>query len=346
MIVVLAIIIWLVINYLTWWFTFSSLLCAAAWLFLIMPSLLNIKFADLKIVFKNKKILFLNLFLNFVFLPFLFFFTAKIFFWENIISYSFLLLGLLSGGWLSFAWVNKDWGDIKTAFSLFLLNILIFSIIFIPLNSYLEKLWNYLFFNPQIQSSETWNIFNLEFIPYTVTQTNCFMDQFFSWAMSCFSTTNGWPSPLVALFVLIILPFIISRFILLSDKLTSIIKPYIKIVGQIATFFVVAYIFSLKEVHNIFDINLLYLTKIFIVLAIIYIISFSTSYYIFKYLWQTKERVSLFWLSTTRFITLGLVFSFSFTSNFGLWFMIVFILSYFLQIWLAQIFSNFIQKKE
>lgn len=346
MIVVLAIIIWLVINYSTWWFTFSSLLCAAAWLFLIMPSLLNIKFSDFKIVLKNKKILSLNLLLNFIFLPLLFFLTAKLFFWENIISYSFLLLWLLSGGGLSFAWVNKDGWDIKTAFSLFLLNIIIFTIIFIPLNSYLTKLWNYLFFNPQIQTRETWNIFDLEFIPYTVTQTNCFMDQFFSWAMSCFSTTNGWPSPLITLFVLIISPFIISRFILLSDKLTNIIKPYIKIIGQIATFFVVAYIFSLKEVHNIFDINLFYLAKIFIVLAIIYTVSFTVNYYIFKYLWQTKEAVGLFWLSTNRFITLGLVFSFSFTSNFWLGFIIVFILAYFVQIWFAQIFSNVLHKKE
>lgn len=345
MIVLIAIILGLLINYFTWWFTFSSLLCAWAWLFLIMPSLLNVKSSELKIVFKNKKILVLNLIVNFIILPLLFFWIAKMFFWENIISYSFLLLGLLSGGWLSFAWVNKDWGDIKTAFSLFLLNILIFAIIFIPLNWYLTKLWNYLFFNPQIQTQITWNIFNLEFIPYTVTQTHCFMNNFFGWALSCFSSTNGWPSPLVALFVLIVIPFIISRFILLSSKLTALLKPYIKKIWQIATFFVVAYIFSLKEVHNIFDINLIYLTKIFTVLAIIYSISFAVSYYIFKYLWETKEAISLFWLSTTRFITLWLVFSFSFTSNFWLGFMIVFILSYFVQILFAQIFSKLLQKK-
>lgn len=347
MIVFLAIFVWILINYISWWFAFNSLLCAFAWLFLIMPNLLNVKISDLKESLKNKKLISINLIINFIVLPLIFFILAKIFFWNNPIIYAFLLLWLMSGWWLVFSWVVKTAWNMKTAFSLFLLNISIFSIIFLPLNYFYWKIWTFLFLNPQIQNQASWNIFSLDFISFTVTNHSCFLNQVLPWFISsCFWTNNWWASPLSAFLSLIIIPIVISRIILLFPTFTQIIKWKLSIIWKIASFFVIAYIFSLKEVHNLFSIDLIYLSKIFIVLAISYITTFSTSYLILKKLWKTPENISLFWNSTTRFITLWIVFSFSFSSDFGLWFMIVFVLAYFLQIWLSLLFSKIINKKE
>ncbi|MDD4151417.1 MAG: hypothetical protein PHR68_02275 [Candidatus Gracilibacteria bacterium] len=346
MIVLIAIFVGLLINYIFGGVTFNSLLCAFAGLFLIMPNLLNVKMSDLKESLKNKKLISINLIINFIVLPLIFFVLAKIFFGNNPIIYAFLLLGLMSGGGLVFAWVVKTAGNMKTAFSLFLLNISIFSLIFLPLNYFYGKIGTYLFLNPQIQSQASGNIFSLEFIPFTVTNHSCFLNQILPGFMSCFGTNTGGASPLLAFLVLIIIPIIISRIILLFPTFTQIIKGKLSIIGKIASFFIIAYIFSLKEVHNLFSIDLIYLSKIFIVLALAYITTFSSSYLILKKLGKTPENISLFWNSTTRFITLGIVFSFSFSSDFGLGFMIVFVLAYFLQIGLSLFFSKIINKKE
>lgn len=345
MLIIIALITWLVINYIFWWFTFSSMLCAWAGLFLIMPSLLNVKFSELKSLVKHKKLFFINILLNFIIIPLVFFWIAKLFFGTNPIIYSFLLLWVMAWGWLTFAWIAKTKWDIKVWFWLFLTNIILFSAIFVPLNSILNKIGNYYFLNPLIQEQTTGNIFKLEFIPYTITNHNCFLNQIASGIFSCFSS-SAWPSPLIAFFALIIIPMIISRLILLSSNLTAKIKPYIGILWKASSFFIIAYIFSLKEVNKLFSINFEYLLKITTVLIIAYLIIFAISYLIFKKSEKTPENISLFWNTTTRFITLGLVFSFSFSGLFGLGFMIVFILSYFVQILLSNRFSYIITKKE
>lgn len=346
MLIIFAILFWLFVNYFFWWFTFNSMLCAFAGLFLIMPNLLNVAFEDIKISLKNKKLVFINILLNFIFIPLVFFSFASLFFGQNPIIYAFLLLWLLSWWWLVFAWVSKTKWDMKTAFSLFLLNISIFSLIFLPLNYFYSKIWTYLFLNPQIQEQTTWSIFSLEFIPFTVTNHTCFLNKIFSWILSCFWNTSWWASPFLAFFVLIIFPIIISRIILLFPKITNLIKPKIAIIGKIASFFVISYIFSLKEVHNLFTVDFLYLSKIFIVLFFAYLLVFGISYFALYKLWKTSEFISLFWNTTTRFITLWLVFSFSFSSQFGLGFMIVFVLAYFIQIILSNLFSYITQKEE
>lgn len=341
MLIFWAIIIGLVINYLTWGLAFNSLLCAFAGLFLIMPSLLKLKFSDFKDVIKYKNILWVNLLLNFIIIPIVFYIFWYLFFSDiYYIKYAFLLLWLLSSWWLVLSWVMKNEWNTKLAFMLFMINFLFFIILFFPLNSFFQ--------NEAVKSKELINSLTMvsQFANWVKPVNTDFVCVFntiklpscLSWLWVLWSNA----SPFIAFFSIILFPFIISRFVLLSDKLEKIISSKIKYISSISTFFIISYIFSLKQIRGIFDFDINLIIKMFSVLLLVYIIIYLISFFIYKFIFNTKEGISLFWVSSTRFLTLWLVFSFIYSSIFWYEFLLVFAISYFIQIILSQIFSKLI----
>lgn len=336
--IVIAIITWLVVNFFLWWFEFNSMLCFLAGLFLIMPALLKFDFKDLFILKKYKLITFLNLVFNFILIPAIFYSIWYFFFDTEYIRYAFLLLGLLSWGGLLLAWADKTDANIKLTFSLFILNFIIFSLIFFPLNDFLLAQWDLIknidnsnipvFWQNILNNQNTWNT-----CAFSKVITSCW----FAWW--------NWPSPIAAFFALILIPFIVSRFIRFSEKLTKKLLEKIKIVSKISTFLVIFYIFSLKDIHNIFNFDLysIFIFSSFLLLA--YLIVYSFMYFTYVFLWKTQEAKSLFWVVSTRFITIWLLFSFVYSVVFWLEFLLLFTLSYFIQIFLSVMFTKVLSKK-
>ncbi len=364
----LAIIIWLVINYFYWWFEFNPLLCFLWWLFLVMPSLLKFKLSDLKILFDKKYRL--NVLLNFIFwfiiIPSIFFFVWYLFFWNSAISYAMMFLWLLPWWWMLFNLINKNWWDIKIWASLFIFNLILFVIIFFPLNHFLsysrEKIKNTTNEN-QISN----NVNNLDFLNKLNEKNekkHCLIADIWKdikdnvsnwWACPIEKTTlvkcNMWDfsiNPMAIIVVLVIIPFLISRIILFSSqKITNFLIPKISIISQIALFFIILYIFTLKDINPIFSVELTKLFLIFIWLFVSYFIVYLILYFVFFKLnkWINNDiKVSLFLNLWVRFLTMWLVFSFIYIEAFWIDFILVIAISYLVQPIFTIIFSNFIKK--
>lgn len=315
----IAILIWILINYFTWGIPFTPILCLIAAIFLVLPPLLDFHLKDFLIIKNHKKILFLNLLINYLIFPIVWVGISYIIFWKSAALYAFLLLSLISWGWLVMGWITKTWANSKLGFNLFVLNLVIFTIIFFPLDSYLQKIWTEFMMNPS------------EFACDSSELTK---------SISCWSTIQWWVSPLSWLIVLVVFPFILSRIINYFDKISISINKYKSILTKIWSFSIIFYIFALKQLNVVFSMEILYLLKMLALVTIVYISMFGINIFISKIIWDSPESRSLFWIWITRFLTLWLIFSFLYAQYFWASFMLVFALSYLVQITFSTIFAK------
>lgn len=364
MYIFIAIIIWLIINYFSWWFNFNPLLCFLWGLFLVMPSLLKFKFSDLKILFEKKSrfLIILNIIIWFIIIPLIFFVIWYIIFWNSSITYAMMFLWFLPGWWMLFNFINKNWWEVKIWASLFILNLIIFTIIFFPLNHLLitqwEKLKNTNILKTDIQST-TWFLNDLN----KKDEKHCLLQdiwnkvkenipenkQFCPIEKTTWVSCSMWKmdiNPMAIIVVLVIIPFLISRFVLLNAKATNFLLPKISILSQGATFFIVWYIFTLKDINPIFSVEIIKLLTIFVWLFISYLIIYLISYFL---IFKTNNsdldiKVSVFLNNWIRFLTMWLVFSFIFAGTFWIDFVLVIALAYLTQPIFTLIFSNLIKK--
>lgn len=319
MLPIVAIILWLSVNYITGWLPFYSLLCVFASLFLIMPSLLKFDIKDFSLLKKYKELTFLNIGINFIFVPLTFFLLWKFVFSEIYISYAFLLLGFLSGGGMLLHWIGRYQGDKKLGFLFFMLNIFIFSlVVFYPLNTLIQG-----------EGSR----YSLVFIK-TWGGYNCVFGALTGWYVSCV-TQGGQISPLFSLLVLTIFPFFLSRLIRFIKPINRFLENKIQTISQGAIFAVIFYIFSLKQLHSVFSLSAVFLLQVLFTLAIGYIVVYLSLYALYVFLWKKKEHMALFWIGATRFITLGFVFSFVYSTFFWVKFLVIFVMAYFIQIFFS-----------
>jgi hypothetical protein len=330
----IAIAFWLLINHLTWWLDFNTMLCFFAGIFLIMPPLLNFKVKDFLLLKDFKAVLLLDIVLNFVIIPFLFFYIWYLFLWDTSATYALLLLWFLPWWWMLFSWIQKTWWNIKFSFPIFFLNILIFSSIFFQLNVFLEQKWE------EISNRNIENIF------INKNEEACFLDTLTYGKVNCGLWSSMKVNPISIIIVLIIVPFILSRIILISEKFTNLIKPKIKIISQIATFTIITYIFSLKSMNVIFDTSYFTIFKFLWIILLIYVVVYTMIYTIsFSKLIDKEINIALFWNSATRFITLWLILSFIYKDLFWVDFLLIMSLWYIVQISLSYIFAKIIIKK-
>lgn len=282
---------------------------------MIMPSLLDFEMKDFLKIGKWKKLLRINLAANVVITPLLAWGVGSLLFQDIWLIITLMMLALLSWGGLVFAWIKKTEGNSSVWFQLFMLNLLVFTVAFFLATPWVQQIG-------MMQSAGL----------------TCGL----SGPVSC---GVGWNiSPISALIVLVIFPFLVSRIVLLNQKITAWAKHYSKYISQIGTFIIIGYIFSLQQVHTIFETNLLLVTKIFVATLIFYLLVFAYNLVMYhRFLPKTPESKSLFWMTTSRFITLGLVLSFMYTQYFGASIMLIFVSAYFIQIGLSQLVSRYLK---
>ncbi len=310
---IIAIVLWIGINYFTWWLPFSTLLCIFAGIFIMMPIFLNISYPN-NIRFKNKKkIIIKSLLINGILLPTIAILIGISIFHNNIsLLFGLVFLSLLSGWGLMMSWIQKSKWDTKTGIVLFILNMIVFIGTFF--------IFDYITQNIGINL--------LQWLSCSNT------------TISCIGTRKI--SPINGIIILIVFPFLISRWIRMFKKISEKIKKHIGIISQIATFIIISYIFSLKHMQNIFQTSIQT-----IIIATIWLIIFYTITIWINYLLRIKkknneENRAWFRIGISRFITMGLVFSFLYTQTFGTDFMIVFILAYSIQILWSLLVTKYI----
>jgi len=364
MIFILWIIIWLILNYIFWGFSFNTILCFVVGIFLIMPILLKINFKELKDIFKNKKLMWINILLNFIINPLLAFIISYLIFWiENYFYiFIFILLAIIPGWWLLMNWLHQTKSNLNVGFSLFAINLFIFSFVYIFYN-----IWTDIFINnyQHTQINQNVNIKNIDLTNYSLinywnisTQTknqqaSCAIDQLSSklklgmpW---CNFEKNN--STLIYGFywfiVLIIIPFILSRIILfiLKENYKKLIK-YISYVSKFSSFIVIVYIFSLSYIREILNIEKIILIKSIISLIIFYLLLYFIVRFIIKISkFDDGISKSIFWNVFTRFTTLVLIFSILYIISWNeSWIIIIPVIAYFIQILFASLFAIYYDK--
>jgi len=365
MLFIWAILFWLLLNYIFWWFWFNTFLCIFAWLFVIMPVLLKIKFKDIKKILWNKKLIFLNILINFIIYPLLAFILWYFIFWLDNYYYIFsiILLAMIPWWGLLVNWLHHSWADMKVWFTLLALNLFLFSIFFIPFNLWLDYFVNY-----QIQKKQQsknikvfWNnsflwdnfskFINLPKQNKIEKPSGCAIQEMTKkiWLNSvlpwCFQ--EKWSSTLIYGFywfvVLIFIPFLLSRIILLSTKLSDYLKKYVNVISKLASFLIIVYIFSLNYIRWIFKIDIFLLWKIILWVLLLYLFMFIIEKLILKYSnFENNIKQAIFWNWFVRFITLWFILSFLYAIA---WnkpeIVVIFIIAYFIQILLSSIFIKF-----
>lgn len=320
----ISIALWISVNAIFSWIPFTPLLCVLAAFFLVLPPLFEFHLKDLLIIRKYKKIFIINLIINYVVFPLVSVWMAYIFFGMSEFVYALLLLSLISWGWLVMWWITKSKADIKLWFSLFVINLIIFTVLFFPLDAFLTTTWKAFMIDPSLFSCE---------------------ESALTWNVSCSTTPDWWVSPFSWLMVLVILPLVASRLLLKSKKATDFFISKKSLLLKIWSFLVISYIFSLKQLHSVFSMEPWFLISILMLVLLVYLSMFAINYSVLILLWDNKQSRSLFWIWITRFLTLWMIFSFLYAQYFWTPFLIIFAVAYLVQISLSTIFNHFIFNK-
>ena len=371
MIFILWIIVWLLLNYFFWWFNFNTILCFLVGIFIIMPILLKIKVKDLfKEIIKHKKLILVDILLNFIVSLLIAFLVSYFIFWLEYYPYVFtlILLSIIPGGWLLMNWLHQTKANLHIWFSLFTLNLVLFSFVFMIYN-----VWTDFFINKYSENFQvkTWNTNNFSYSTWFWQQnnflSNSLNNQIKTWKEQFGCAINDFASKTKLKFswcdlqdnstliygfywfvVLILIPFIFSRLMLLfiKEKYKQNIFKYVNLFNKISVFVLIVYIFSLSYVRKLFDIDILIVEKSIIAIILFYVLLFVINQLIIKF-FKLKEDIdkSLFWNSFSKFITLTLVFSVLYAISWKTpWIIIIPILAYFVQIILSILISMYYNK--
>ena len=347
----------LLLNYLFWGFDFSTLLCFFAGLFLIMPLLVKLSYQDLKYVFHHPKILLLNLVLNFIIFPLIAFLIGYFFFPDNYyLIISLILLSLIPWGWLLMSWLQYNKADFKLWFSIFAFNLFVFNFVFLAFSLWVDKFVamkkiddtnHILVQNPVNKFIGYWNFSAVQ----NENHASCVIDQTVgkigSLEISCFGEDDSVIIySLYWFFILVFFPFLISRFIRSINFLKNFFKKYGSLISKLAAFVIITYIFSLKYIRSLFSLDSILLVKILLAVFLFYLLIFVVSFFFYKILKLEKsQKKAIFWNAFVRFITLWFVFSFLYAISWDYpQLILIFIVAYFFQIWMAFFISRFILK--
>ena len=351
----LGIVVWLVLNYLFWGFNFSTLLCFFAGLFLIMPLLTKFSFNELKYVINHKKALFWNILLNFLIFPLVAFLIGYLFFWENhYLIVALILLSLIPGGGLLMSWLQHSKADLKLGFSIFAVNLFLFSFVYLWFSFFVDKF--------VVVSTEKTKVLPKKQLSFGLNQSLpinyqkqqqawCVIEQVSEKVgadLSCFSSaeTKTFIYGIYGFFVLIFLPFLISRIIRKIEVLRKFFDKYWSYISKISAFVIVTYIFSLKYVRQLASLDVGFLMKMVWAVFTLYVVMFILSFIFYKLvkLPQTEKK-AIFWNAFVRFITLSFVLSFLYAIAWNYpKLILIFVIAYFVQIVGALIISRFILK--
>ena len=279
-------------------FIFSSDICLFAGLTLIMPSLFNFRFRDVRLVWEYRSILFKGMLVNYLLLP-LFAMGIGLATQDFGIAAGLFLVSVLSGGGMVMHWIKKSGADTSFGFLLLFANLVFVSLSMLMLHT---------------------------FATYSAGYFNVTYDEEIS--------IERFAEEVIIL--LIIIPFFASRVVLLVKPLEEKIWKYKKLISQSSIFIILFYLFGLQNTQllvDIYDFEPELFLVAFGAVLLFYLLTYLASRWIYD-LDSPQERAA-FWHSITRYLTLALVLSTFSLNAFGVSMLLPIMYSYIVQIPLA-----------
>ncbi len=284
-------------------FIFSTNICLFAGLTLIMPSLFDLKFADVKLIWEYKKVLIKGFFVNYMILP-LFAVVIGFLTKDFGVTAGLFLIAVLSGGGMVMHWIKRSGADTSFGFLLLFINL-----IFISLSLLMLHL----------------------FATYSAG--------YFEVRYDAEISISRFAVPVIEL--LIVIPFIVSRVVLYIKPLLTAIQNYRKYISHISIFIILFYLFGLQSSQRLVDIydfepELFYIS--FIAVFVFYMLTFFVSKLIYNI--NSPQERAAFWHSVTRYLTLAMVISTFSAGTFGISMLLPIMFAYLVQIPLSVVINK------
>ena len=284
-------------------FIFSTNICLFAGITLIMPSLFDFKFEDVKLIWEYKKVLIKGFFVNYMILPL---FAVVIGFLTNDfgVTAGLFLIAVLSGGGMVMHWIKRSGGDTSFGFLLLFINL-----IFISLSLLMLHL----------------------FATYSAG--------YFEVSYDAEISISRFAGPVIEL--LIIVPLVVSRAVICTKPVLDFIEKYRKYISHISIFIILFYLFGLQSSQRLVDVydfepELFYLS--FIAVFVFYMLTFFVSKLIYNI--NSPQERAAFWHSVTRYLTLAMVISTFSAGTFGISMLLPIMFAYVVQIPLSVVISK------
>ena len=288
-------------------FIFSQMICLFAGLTLILPSLFNVKLQDITLLWPHRVVVMKSLALNYILLPL---FAVGIALLSNDfgVGAGVFLLSVLSGGGMVMHWIKKSGADTSLGFLMLFMNLTLVTLSLLMLHAY-------------------------------GTFSASYFDAFYDDQTSVSNFARA------VIILLIVIPFVVSRVVLLSKPLVKLITNYRSYISNLSIFVILFYLFGLQNSQQLFDLYDFEPELIGVsVIAVItfYTLSIGASFLVFD-LNSAQER-AVFWHSVTRYITLALVISTFTTNTFGISMLLPIMMAYLVQIPLSIVIEKKIEK--
>jgi len=276
-------------------FIFSSKICLFAGLTLIMPTLFNVKLRDITLLLDHKIVIMKGFLVNYLIIPLI---ALGIGLLTNSfgVAAGLFLLSVLSGGGMVMHWIKKSNADTSLGFILLFINLLFVSLSLLMLHNF-----------------------------------GIYTAEYFEESYSDEVNVSNFANAVINL--LIVVPFIVSRFVLFVKPIQNLIEKLQKYISSISIFIILFYLFGLQNSQMLFELydfepELIYIS-IFAVLAF-YLCIFIVSKLMFNL--DSAQEKAAFWHSITRYITLALVISTFTTMTFGISMILPIMFAYVVQI--------------
>ena len=301
--ILIAAILGLTYGHFYYGFLFSQDICLFAGITLIMPTLFNVKFSDIRLLYTYKTVMFKSLLINYLLLP-LIALGIGLLTGDFGIAAGLFLLSLLSGGGMAMHWIKYSDGDTSFGFVLLFVNLLLVSFSLLMLHQF------------GIYTSDYFSQYYLDGVN-----------------ISNFART--------VIILLVIIPFIVSRVIIFIKPLKSFIEKKKSYISNISMFLIVFYLFALQNAQTLFEIydfepELIYIS--FITVVVFYFATFIVSHFLYNI--DSPQEKAAYWHTLTRYITLALVISTFSASTFGISMILPIMFAYVIQIPLAMLMSK------
>ena len=303
--IVTAIVLGLAVGNFTGGMTFSSLVCVAAGVFLVTPSLFKFKLADLALIKNHLPSVGKNLWVNYLLLTGVA--LAIGYATQDIgIAAALFLLALLPGGGMVMMWIKQSGANVKLGFIIFMLNL----ILLLPITLIFGQFFNF--------ASPFFPAPNLG-------------------AVSDIAAGKGI-MPLAPFMILIVIPFLLSRIALkFFPAVVSFTGKHQQAISKITMFGIVFYLFSLTTSQLLFEVSLVDLGKAIVATFAFYAIAIGAAILLTK---NDENGRAVFWHIATRYITLALILAVFTVDTFGASFILPIMIAYFIQMGSAGFLSK------
>lgn len=303
--IVSAIALGLVVGKFTGGYTFSSLVCVVAGIFLVTPSLFKFNLSDLALIKNHMPSVGKNLWVNYLLLTFLALIIGYL--TRDIgIAAALFLLALLPGGGMVMMWIKQSGANVKLGFIIFMLNLMLLLPVTLIFGQF-QTLAGGFFPAPDLG------------------------------AVGGLSGGKGI-MPLGPFVILIVIPFVLSRIALkFFPGVVEFTGKNQQLISKITMFGIVFYLFSLSTSQLLFEVSLIVLLKAVLATAAFYAVAIGAAIFLTD---NSATGKAVFWHIATRYITLALILAVFNVETLGASFILPIMIAYFIQMGSAGILSK------